>query len=89
MNETTYYTSMTVVNWFDTVSTTWGYDNATGINVLPRNYHTADLSKLMTKFWKNQYGPSHLFFFIICVVPGTSKILIYGGVQNTETGKRK
>ncbi|CAO3592408.1 unnamed protein product [Absidia cylindrospora] len=61
LNDTGYYTSMTVVSWFDTVSNTWGYDNATGTNVVPRKYHTADL------------------------IPGTSKILIYGGVQNTET----
>lgn len=47
MNDSGYYTSMTSVNWFDTVANTWGYDNATatGVNVVPRKYHTADLSK--------------------------------------------
>ncbi|CAO3588703.1 unnamed protein product [Absidia cylindrospora] len=58
LNTSGYYTTMTNVRWFDTVSNTWGNDTATGTNVVSRKFHTADL------------------------IPGTSKILIYGGVRN-------
>ncbi|KAI8339382.1 hypothetical protein BC941DRAFT_420353 [Chlamydoabsidia padenii] len=60
-NTTGYYTSMNFITWFDTKSASWGYDNATGQNVVPRKYHTADL------------------------IPGTTKLLIYGGVQNSDS----
>jgi hypothetical protein len=49
LNTTGYYTSMTFITWFDTNTTSWGYDNATGQNVLPRKYHTANLGKLNDK----------------------------------------